>query len=549
MTKIKRHLIAATSLLAAVSSSYAFDWQPAAIQPNPAFDITQAYQVERVAISCYDIAGLEMSTIMPLWIDEDGNEIPALSGVHDPWGWDPAQFEYYFSIDQFSQNGEYILRFPEGMLTNADGELSSQVEIPYSFDVAELAGAMFDDFSVLSISPLLSDPQGVWDELEIRINTNHNDAIGLTMLTISDLTADEVILISSNYSTGRTPGEASEIVWTIGGTHKFLQDHNYRAQIVFYNGKDQNNSMGEPTPVVDRISYYFTGKVEGYKYSPATLLGVSPDPNTTLISEPSQAVFTYQFSSPVTLYKAETPMGQNGKHTYSPSSISSNADKTVWTLDLSEDSFIKQQDSSVVISVYVRDEEGLQLQGNFGSEENSCYQFAWTCELGAEPISIVSPAPGAVLSRLTEVCVESLSGQPMVWTYNGVANIFDTTGATLGELVYEPTSESREASSKFTFTKWIDANGEIAPLHLEAEGKYILLFSPRCFVFGEQYDTVLSHSALSIFDISAGGAVEEMESAKEPEIYDLFGRKVLNHDCDALPQGIYIIDGKKIIVK
>lgn len=42
--------------------------------------------------------------------------------------------------------------------------------------------------------------------------------------------------------------------------------------------------------------------------------------------------------------------------------------------------------------------------------------------------------------------------------------------------------------------------------------------------------------------------VEETTACKKGEVYDLTGRK-LNIDVNELPKGIYIIDGKKVLIK
>lgn len=547
---------AATSVALAFPSYAAFEWSPVVTQPSPTADVTQAYQIERLSFNCNNVEGVAMTDLLPIWVDEDGKEIAAESGVHDPWGWDASQFEYYFNFSEFSSNGEYILLFPEGMLVDANGEPSAKKEIPYTFDVPELAAAMFDDFKVISISPDLEQPQAIWDQQVITISTNHNDAIGLVMLTVKDVTSGEVIMVTSNFATGRTTGDASDIVWTMGGVHKFFEGHTYQAEIIFYNGKDSHGSMGEITPIVDRVIYEFTGRVESYRYSSIELISVSPDPEpeSVLISQPNQAVFKYVFSGPVNVYMAETPLGQNGSNVYPLSCLSSNPEKTEWTLDLSESNFVKNQDSMLTINIYVRDLDGAQLEGNRGEETQSCFQYSWQCELGATPIELVNPAAGETLKTLSSIVVKAVSGRSMSWSWTGTACVRTVDGEIVGTLVYElPENAHSSAFKEIKFSSWINANGTEEDIYLTQEGKYEAVFDHGCFVFGEQYDSTISHSLVSAFELSGFTAVDMMETTEDRNVFDMQGRLLLRNaseaDIRSLDKGMYVIGGKKVVVK
>ncbi|MDE5841073.1 MAG: hypothetical protein K2H49_09155, partial [Muribaculaceae bacterium] len=183
-----RSLLAVSAIAAIMSDAAAFEWEPVISQPNPSVDVNQLYMLASLSFHCYGVDGVDMTDVMPKWIDEDGAEVVAFSGEHDPWSWDATEFQYNFNVSDFKSNGEYILQFPEGMLINGAGEKSAKVEIPYTFDINDLAGAMFDDFRIISISPDLSQPQSYWSEQPIVVNTNHNDAIGLTTLQVIDKT-------------------------------------------------------------------------------------------------------------------------------------------------------------------------------------------------------------------------------------------------------------------------------------------------------------------------------------------------------------------------
>ncbi len=509
-------IILVSSVAAFVSEASAFEWTPAIQQPNLSVEVTQSYALETLIFNCQGVKDVAMGDLMPYWIDEDGNEITAVSGVQNPWGWDPQEFNYSFNLSDFKSNGEYILRFPEGMLVNGDGDKSSVIDSYYTVDIPELAPAMFDDFQVLSVSPDFSEPQGLWSSQVVTINTNHNDAIGYTSLQIFDKTTGESIVFSTNFTKNRVLGSSSEISWTVEGSYKFYEGHEYSADFIFYNGRDAWTENGA-TPVVDRISYKFEGKIEPYKYSDITLLSVTPTPGVATISSRDQAIFTYNFSGPVDVYRALTPLGQNGNNVYPQSCLSSNEDKTIWTLNLSNDSYANSVDASLTIAIYVRDSDGYQLQGNFGEESESCFLYDWECDLGGKPIIISSPASGENLDRLTQIIVKSESGQTMTWSWTGNAYVSNDLGEIVGTLVYEEPAGNQDAAlAEFCFTKWKDASNNVASIDLDTKGSYSIYFSPGCFVFGSQYSSTSSSSVTSSFYIKSE-AGEDPENPENPD--------------------------------
>lgn len=558
MTLMKvKSLLAVVAMSATAAAASAFQWTPMNLYPNPSVDISDAYFLENLNFNCYE-AGVEKTDVMPVWIDEEGNEIKATSGLQDPWGFDSSAFAYSFNAEEIKANGEYILLFPEGMLVNAAGEKSEKIETPYTIDIPELNAAMFEDFEVLSITPDLLQPQAIWSDQVVTLDTNHNDAIGLTILTVTDTTTDEVIINSSSFSVGRELGDMSPISWEVVGSYSFFEDHTYVAEFVFYNGKDEVNSEGVRNKIVDRVKYEFGGRVEGYKYSDIVLTGVEPDPFTTVISEQQQAVFKFTFSGPVTVYQAETPLGQNGKNVYPESCLSSNDDNTVWTLDLSDDSYVKTVDAVLTIAIYARDSDGFQLKGDFGEESESCFLFDWKCDLGGKQIVVVSPASGESIDCLSEVIVKSADGEPMSWTWNGEANIVDEAGNIIGMLVYDMPEEGEDPSAvEFHFTKWMDSSWNIFPIELVKGGTYSVELDPGCFVFGEQFESVYSRSVKSTFSVTGvlddSPVVDPQEALKYVSVLPEVGSTVDSIDeiiltfgepvaCDDFEVNVYSAD-------
>ncbi|MDE5848669.1 MAG: T9SS type A sorting domain-containing protein [Muribaculaceae bacterium] len=515
--KNKQVFIAGSVTYEEGAASAVFEWSPVSLNPMAVMDVNSLYAAANVNFQVYEVDGVAPTEVMPVWIDEDGNEIKAVSGAQDDWN--TNQFFYEFNTADFKANGEYILRFPEGMLVNAAGEKSAKIETPYTFDIAELAPAMFDDFKILSITPDLNKPQAIWTDQKITIDTNHNDAIGLTTLQIIDMTMDESVTFSSSFSTGRALGDKSPVSWEVVGSFKFFEGHDYKAEFTFYNGQDEVDPDGVPTKIVDRVSYEFTGRVEGFKYSSVELLSVEPvplpDPMSVVISSPEQAVFTYTFSGPVNVYKAATPLGQNGLNEYPATSLSSNEDKTVWTLDLSDDSYVKTVESVLTIYIYARDLDGNQLKGEWGEENESCFVREWHCDLGGFPIVVASPADGAKIESLSEILVKSESGSPMSWSWMGEVSVRNEYDQELGTLVYQaPDGVDDTALTEFHFSKMMDDSWNVVDLSDLPEGFYSLYFAPGCFYMGDQFESKPSRSLTSSFSISGGSVADPQETLK-----------------------------------
>ncbi|MDE6290238.1 MAG: hypothetical protein K2M16_01770 [Muribaculaceae bacterium] len=505
-----RSLLVAAAVAATVTNASAFQWEPVSLFPSTTKEVTALYDAENVSFQCYGVDGVAITDVMPVWMDDNGNEFKAVSGIQDDFN--PNQFNYQFNSSDFKGNGEYILLFPEGMLVNAAGEKSDKVENYYTFEIPELAPAMFEDFEVLSVEPDLNQPQAIWTDQVLTVNTNHNEAIGVTTLSIIDTNNGEYVVSSSSFSTGRKLGDSSPIVWEIANTYKFFEGHTYKAEFVFYNGENEYSEDGVPTKVVARASYEFTGRVEGFKYSDITLENIEPAPFSVVISEPSQAVFTYTFSGPVDVYKASTPLGQGGENVYPASCLSSNEDKTVWTLDLSDDSYIMGVDAALTIYIYARDLDGFQLKGDWGEESGSCFISEWQCDLGGFPIVLVSPADGATVDSVAEVVVKAESGSPMSWSWMGEVRVLDQLGDELGTLVFDESALGEDSAlEEFRFTKMMDASWNIVSLDELVAGSYTVYFDPGCFNMGDQFESKRSRSLSSSFTV-AGAAADPQEA-------------------------------------
>ncbi len=530
-----RHLLAVAAVSTAAASASAFEWQPFIMQPSENSEVTQAYMLESLRFSAE--ANLIATDVMPKWVDENGHEIiGAYSSFSDPiW----QEYMYDFNLADFKTNGEYTLIFPEGMMKNTAGELSAEKEFYYTVLVDQLGSGMFDDFKVLSISPDLSEPQALWNNQVVTVNTNHNDAIAYTELNVYDKTIGDGVIFSSNFTTDRTIGNSSPITWEVVGDYKFFENHIYSAEFIFYNGTNLTDSEGNPTPIVAKEVVEFTGRVEGYKYADVTLLGIDPAPGTLTISEPAQAVFQYTFSGPVNVYRVESPRGMLGNEVYPSSYFTSNEDKTVWTINLSESDYIKTVDAELALQVYARDLEGSQVKGNFGEEGNSCFEYAWPCDIGGESVEVVTPTAGESLDKLTEVVIKSANGEKMTWSNNSEITI-ETIGRNtpIATLVYErPEGADSDEATEFRFTKWVLADewsGQ--PIDLVAEGSYVIHVGSGCFVFGEQYSSKNSRTLYSGFQIT--GALEEKPDPVDPKEQEVFEYTLINPEPDTAVESL-----------
>ncbi|MDE6193607.1 MAG: hypothetical protein K2M83_06460, partial [Muribaculaceae bacterium] len=67
-------LLAVAAAVASVGQASAFEWTPVNLNPNPSADVTDSYFLENLNFNCYE-EGVAITDVMPVWMDEDGNEI------------------------------------------------------------------------------------------------------------------------------------------------------------------------------------------------------------------------------------------------------------------------------------------------------------------------------------------------------------------------------------------------------------------------------------------------------------------------------------------
>lgn len=529
--KLKQLLLGAALLGAATASADVFDWTPTMDWPWSSGEITQDWALGDLSFSS-SVPNLKMSEVMPYLESDEGDKIYADTG-NVWWG---TTYSYSFDINNFKGNGEYVLVMPEGMLTNADGDLSDGKEFYITLSIAGLGGGgEFGELEVISMTPDLNVPQSLWDNQEFVINTNLNEYIGYTTLEVWDQNPDDpdqaFVMSATNWveSNPRDIGDSSPIKFTAVNSgvepYKFYAGHNYKATFTFYNGTNTNDKeTGMPTPVVATAVYEFEGTVTPYQYSTVKYLQVTPSPvevtglaNAYIIEEPSQAKFYYAFDGPVTVYKANMPNGPASLIDVT-NCLSSNEDKTEWTLDLSEVKAVLDADASITVNIFARDMDGYQLRGNTGFEDNACYQFSWECQLGAPTFTITEPESGANIEQLTKVVVISDSGEKIFWNYTGQGQLWTKSRELLGTLVFvspdDPDVAGLDSSvisnTELQFTYWKKAGStEIVPLNITQPGSYSLVFTKSAFAFGEESNAKMSGNKAIGFQIGAP-AVDEV---------------------------------------
>lgn len=541
--KLRHLLLGAVLAGAATANAGTFEWTPAMNYPWATGEIKQAWALEEVAFGS-DVANLKTTDVMPYFeSDESGNKITATSGSA-AWG----AYAYAFSPSDFKDNGEYTLVMPEGMLVNEAGDLSAEVKKYYTFDIEGLGGAgMFDDFEVISLTPDLSVAQSLWDDQEFVINTNHNDAIGYTVLTVTDLTPDDPdeahVLYATNWNelNPRGIGNSNPIKFTAmnpgGKPYKFYKGHTYKATFTFFNGEnDHNKDTGVPTPVVATANYEFEGLVKSFEYSSVKLVNVSPTPLENaesgaaafVIEQPSEAKFFYTFSAPVDVYKAEIPLGPMGGEDVS-TCLTCNDDKTEWTLDLTDVETVLKSDASIIVNIFANDMEGYHLRGNTGYEDNSCYQYTWMCQLGSPTFTVKIPADGSTVKSLSKVVVVSDNGQTINWSYSGSAQIFTLGRDLVGTLVFDENT-SVVSDTELQFTTWKPAGQtEECPLYFKEPGSYSLVFEKAAFIFGEESDSKMSGNQAIGFKISDESSSDPGQTVDEVTYWEPVAVTPANH--------------------
>ncbi len=295
----------------------------------------------------------------------------------------------------------------------------------------------------------------------------------------------------------------------------------------------------------ERISLTYVGDAEAFQYSDVTFEGITPAEDF-VISDKSQNKFTVKFSGAVEMVEDLTFINLGQGATEKFASIEANADKTEYTLTIAE-SLLATLRNEVYIVFAANDLNGKRVQGNNGEEEFSCFAYSFKTVIGVPDLTVTPDAAveQASLSVFSIKCAEGLAPS---WMAN--ITLTDANGNAIA--LNDPEAVVAEGASEWdTPTEWTVALQE----ELTAVGTYTLTIPAGCFNLGSTQGQVMGNKeTVVVFNITAEAqGIKAVTADTEVKVYNVAGVAVAQGKAAEvlknLTKGIYIVNGKKYVVK
>ncbi|MCC8175830.1 MAG: hypothetical protein LIO91_05295 [Bacteroidales bacterium] len=461
--------------------------------------------------------------------------------------------EYWVKInfDAIEKNGEWTLSIPDGAFTSASGESSNMIFLHYTVE-----GAPDDttgDFTLSLVTPA--------DGSSLSGFTDGTDDYG----------SAKIPYIDGTYITVAVENVPSDL-YEITGTFTASDGSAYGWYPNFKNVNDDGTRTavaGWDYPMYAGVDYVLTitaystvGKAVIAQWpNIATYHGttpvvnnvsdvtftVSPEPGSVVTAE-NGAEIVITFSAPVNCDQAFASEGGQGVEVVNATTVS-NADRTVWTLTLSQ-SYVASKFGDINYFLFFTDDEGKYVTISEDEATASFYKYysgsaegfavRYDCyDGGAE--ATVDPEAGFV-SKLYEFTF-SYEGQPFRWGGKAVTciELKDAQGTVVAtSATYDDQYEVTEGTS--TWCK-VTLNQEVT-----IPGTYYLVVPVGAFAIGEEYSAV-GYKGQTVEYIVAESGIDSIlgtEEQGDTRIYNLQGIEVTGR---TLAPGIYIQGGQKILVK
>ncbi len=296
----------------------------------------------------------------------------------------------------------------------------------------------------------------------------------------------------------------------------------------------------------ETVTLTYVGDAEAFQYSDVTLESITPAENF-VISDKSQNKFVVKFSGAVNMVDELTYINMGQGATEKFESIVANADKTEYTLTIAE-SLLASIRGTVNIVFAANDESGKRVQGNNGEEEYSTFVMFYNTVIGVPDLT-VTPDAAAEQASLTTLTISCAEGLVPSWTAGNIT-LTDADGNAIA--IGEPEAVVAEGADEWaTPTAWTVALKE----ELKTVGAYTLTIPAGYFNLGSTQGQVMgSKETVVVFNITAEAqGIQAITVDAEVVVYNIAGVAVAQGKASevlkSLTKGIYIVNGKKFVVK
>ena len=453
--------------------------------------------------------------------------------------------------------GEYEFPMPADVLANAkrvEITLSNLVSLD-GYDHDNDVRCIYGGFTVLSSTPRNGESLALLaagSEISMRNNLSATYPSLYVEYQVEDAdhsNGNPVV----KAATWMNRAEDGSYTASVARDVKLIAGHDYKVVFTAWENETTRNITPEQNLGSDYI--IIKGLTPAYRYSSLTLSSTVPAENDVLSDEVSE--IRLYFDGYVSLgkytgsdlrtfinlgygetlpFKEVTPI--------QPIDAEGTTVATEWVLTL-PDNYVASLTGPLDISFTAYDQDGIQLRGNEGEEENACYHFSWQVA-GQFATAEIAPVGEFPYSSVSEFTASHEAGINLSWNLpieSAVVMMGDEVVANVSKVNIPEADASEKVTS---LTLCLDKT-------VNVKGKFTLVIPEDYFVFGEQ-TAILTGAAQTIeFEIVEGTGVETITDAASADVYTATGILLIrNADEDAiraLAPGLYIIGGRKVMIR
>lgn len=398
---------------------------------------------------------------------------------------------------------------------------------------------------------------------KLYVTTNMDSQIGYATYQVRDLDADDPAnaIIMTTASLRHPNGDDGQPDLTqpleaeiYGGVTKFYKKHTYRIEVTAY-ASESDYTYHNGTIGVDSVK--FEGTSEPFTFSSVQFVSADPADGSSL-PDNEDAVITLTWDGMVELSSSTSFINLGQGATLPITSIESVNDdgglSNQWKLTVSKDLFATL-DGELLLSIVATDADYELVEGNSGHEENSYLALSYTItDADQEPNITISPSDGEKVESLYQFTVSTVSNVAIGESYSGgeiklysvEGNGAETAKVTSVEL-FIPEEKMDDVSYVPTaVTLTLDKE-------VKESGTYYLNIPAAFFILGEQSSTDYSTALTAYYTVTNNGGDTGIASVSGAggtgdAVYTLSGTRTAI-PLRQLPAGVYVVNGKKVMVK
>lgn len=397
-------------------------------QVVPGGSFENATYFPNVNITFAEFGATFAGTTLTLTTPEGDKEIGINSSFYtNKWGKDVI---VKIGNEMFKKSGTYTLHVPAGFIT-LNGESNEAMDLTWTYtnsndvvggDEKELT---LKSFTVGEVDMLGENPaiELLTSGVPVKVAIDPIPEAQMIAVQFADRKGNlvrkmEIYNMPSNPSIEVDPTAGTYNSVVFGKTvNKFFNDTEYTATLTAYNTTNAASAGKKWGPVVVN----FTGTSIPYKYSPYTVVSVSPEDGTEVVDFTQPIVIEY--SGPVKEVTCKATEGGQGAQVVSITDMSHSADYTIWTIKPGR-AFWQSSKQDWTFMIAAKDESGLVVKGTNGNEATSYYSLNLPCYLSNELVE-VKPASG-IVEELYEFYIEDKRGVSL--SYSPVPYLLDEDG-------------------------------------------------------------------------------------------------------------------------